>query len=181
VRRAVFLDRDGVLNHAVVRDGMPFPPQRLAEFEVDEDAPSGCARLKAAGFVLIVVTNQPDVARGTQSRDEVNAMHDKLRELIPALDAIEVCWHGGEKYGDLCDCRKPRPGMLVRSAPRFGVDVSRSFLIGDRWRDIDCAHAAGCTAVFIERGYREPLRAKPHIVVRSFTEAVEAVLKAPAG
>jgi D-glycero-D-manno-heptose 1,7-bisphosphate phosphatase len=178
VRRAVFLDRDGVLNEAVVRDGLPFPPQRLADFRVDDEAPSGCARLKAAGFLLIVVTNQPDAARGTQSRDEVDAMHLKLRELIPTLDVIEVCWHAGEKYGDPCDCRKPRPGMLLRSATQFEIDLARSFLIGDRWRDVDCARAAGCSAVFIDRGYSEQLRSTPEITVRSFSQAVAAILHA---
>ena len=175
MRRAVFLDRDGVLNQPVVRNGLPFPPQRLAEFRVYDDVPSGCARLKAAGFLLVVVTNQPDVGRGRQARGEVEAMHEKLRAILPTLDAIEVCWHAGEKYGDPCDCRKPRPGMLLRAAAQFQVDLKQSFLIGDRWRDIDCARAAGCTAVFIDRAYAESIRSLPEIRVRSFAEAVDAV------
>ena len=175
MRRAVFLDRDGVLNEAVVRDGLPFPPARLADFRLYPDVAEGCARLKAAGFLLIVATNQPDVGRGTQSRSEIDAMHEQLRAMLPALDAIEVCWHAGEKHGDPCDCRKPKPGMLFRAAARLDIDLPSSFMIGDRWRDVDCARAAGCTAVFIDRGYRERLRAAPDFTTSSFAEAVNAV------
>ena len=176
-KRCVFLDRDGVLNRSVVRDGLPFPPTRVEDFEIYPDAVEGCARLKEAGFLLIVVTNQPDVGRGTQSRERVEAMHTKLRAAVPALDGIEVCYHAGSSHGEPCDCRKPKPGMLLRAAAKQDIDLRRSFLIGDRWRDVDCAHAAGCRAVFIDHGYREPLREKPEFVVTTFREAVTVILK----
>jgi D-glycero-D-manno-heptose 1,7-bisphosphate phosphatase len=176
-RRAVFLDRDGVLNRPVVRDGLPFPPARLEEFELYPGVAEGCAELKAAGFLLIVVSNQPDVGRGTQTRGAVEAMHEKLRAAIPALDSIEVCYHAGERYNGPCDCRKPKPGMLLRAAAGHGIDLKGSFLIGDRWRDVDCAQVAGCRAVFIDHGYREPLRAKPEFAVASFSEAVATILQ----
>lgn len=177
MHRAVFLDRDGVLNRAVVRDGVPFPPATLAEFKLYEDVPDGCARLKAAGFLLVVVTNQPDVGRGTQARAEVDAMHDKLRTLLPALDRVEVCWHAGEKYGEPCDCRKPRPGMILRAAADLGIDCSASYMIGDRWRDVDCARAAGCRPVFIDRAYREELRQRPDATVKTFAKAATTILQ----
>ena len=173
--RCVFLDRDGVLNPPVIRGGLPFPPTTADEFEVYPGVAEGCARLKAAGFILVVVTNQPDVGRGTQTRESVEAMHAKLRVAVPSLDAIEVCYHGGSKYGQPCDCRKPKPGMLLRAAAEHGIDVKRSFLIGDRWRDVDCAHAAGCRAIFIDHGYSEPLREKPEFTVATFGEAVAIV------
>jgi D-glycero-D-manno-heptose 1,7-bisphosphate phosphatase len=176
-KRCVFLDRDGVLNRPVTRDGLPFPPASAEDFEIYPDAAEGCARLKEAGFVLIVVTNQPDVGRGTQSRETVNAMHAKLLAAVPALDGIEVCYHAGSSHGEPCDCRKPKPGMLLRAAAKQDIDLSRSFLIGDRWRDVDCAHAAGCRAVFIDRRYREPLREKPEFVVATFREAVATILQ----
>jgi D-glycero-D-manno-heptose 1,7-bisphosphate phosphatase len=176
-KRCVFLDRDGVLNRSVVRDGLPFPPTSVEDFEIYPDAVEGCARLKEAGFLLIVVTNQPDVGRGTQSRERVEAMHAKLRAAVPALDGIEVCFHAGAAHGEPCDCRKPKPGMLFRAAASHGIDLKRSFLIGDRWRDIDCAHAAGCRAVFIDHGYREPVREKPEFVVATFREAVAVILQ----
>ena len=176
-RPAVFLDRDGVLNRPLVRDGLPFPPASVDDFQIYPGVAEECERLKAAGFLLLVVTNQPDVGRGTQSRETVEAMHAKLRAAVPALDAIEVCYHAGSRHGEPCDCRKPRPGMLLRAAAKHDIDLKRSFLIGDRWRDVDCAHAAGCRAVFIDHGYREPLREKPQFIVRSFSEAVATVLQ----
>jgi D-glycero-D-manno-heptose 1,7-bisphosphate phosphatase len=178
--RAVFLDRDGVLNRPLIRDGLPFPPANAGEFELYPGVVEGCRQLKKAGFVLIVVTNQPDVGRGTQSREWVDAMHSTLRAAIPELDAIEVCFHAGSSHGDPCDCRKPKPGMIVRAAERHGLDLKSSFLIGDRWRDVDCAQAAGCRAVFVERGYRETLRAKPEFIVSTFQEAVATILSAAA-
>lgn len=175
--RAVFLDRDGVLNRPVVRDGLPFPPASAGEFELYPDVAGGCRQLKEAGFCLIVVTNQPDVGRGTQSREAVEEMHAALRATVPEIDEIEVCFHAGSRHGDPCDCRKPKPGMVLRAAENHGIDLTRSYLIGDRWRDIDCAHAAGCRAVFIDHGYREPLREKPDFTVASFREAVNAILQ----
>jgi D-glycero-D-manno-heptose 1,7-bisphosphate phosphatase len=176
-RRAVFLDRDGVLNRPVVRDGLPFPPANLGEFQLYPGVVEGCQQLKNAGFLLVVVTNQPDVGRGTQSRESVDAIHAKLRADIPALDGIEVCFHAGASRGEPCDCRKPKPGMLLRAAVAHGVDLKRSFLIGDRWRDVDCAHAAGSRAVFIDHGYRETLREKPEFTVTTFREAVAIILQ----
>jgi D-glycero-D-manno-heptose 1,7-bisphosphate phosphatase len=179
-RRAVFLDRDGVLNRPVVRDGLSFPPGCVEDFELYPEVVQACEQLDQAGFVLIVVTNQPDVGRGTQEKEIVEAMHARLRALVPTLAAIEVCFHGGAAYGDPCECRKPKPGMVLRAAAEYGIDPGRSFLIGDRWRDVDCAHAAGCRAVFIDRGYREALKEKPEFTVSSFGEAVATVLKAAA-
>lgn len=176
-RPAVFLDRDGVLNRPVVRDGLPFPPANLGEFQLYPGVAEGCQQLKNAGFLLIVVTNQPDVGRGTQSRESVEAMHSKLRADLPALDGIEVCFHAGASHGEPCDCRKPKPGMLLRAAATHGIGLKRSYLIGDRWRDVDCAHAAGCRAVFIDHGYRETLRENPEFTVTTFREAVAIILQ----
>lgn len=179
-QRAVFLDRDGVLNRPVVRNGLPFPPATIEEFQLYPDVVEGCRQLKEAGFLLIVVTNQPDVGRGIQSLESVEAIHARLREALPALDGIEVCFHAGEDRGEPCDCRKPRPGMLLRAAAAHDIDLKRSFIIGDRWRDVDCAHAAGCRAIFIDHGYREPLREKPEFTVATFREAVRTILTAAA-
>jgi D-glycero-D-manno-heptose 1,7-bisphosphate phosphatase len=176
-KRAVFLDRDGVLNRPVVRDGLAFPPAGLDEFELYPGVAEGCARLKAAGFILIVVSNQPDVGRGTLTREAVEAMHEKLRRAVPTLDAIEVCYHAGARRGEPCDCRKPKPGMLLAATTSHDIDLKRSFLIGDRWRDVDCAKAAGCRAVFIDHGYSESLREKPDFIVADFAQAVARILQ----
>jgi D-glycero-D-manno-heptose 1,7-bisphosphate phosphatase len=177
-RRAVFLDRDGVLNRPLVKEGRPYPPARVEEFELYPDVAEGCAQLDAKGFLLIVVTNQPDVGRGTQTIEAVEAMHRKMLADLPHIARVEVCWHAGSKWADPCTCRKPQPGMLLRAAEALNIDLGRSFLIGDRWRDIDCARAAGCRTVFIDRGYSETLRSPPDWTVKTFAQAVDVILHA---
>ena len=176
-RRAVFLDRDGVLNLPVVRDGQPHSPVSVKDFQLYEDVADGCARLKSAGFLLVVMTNQPDVGRGTQSHEVVEAMHAKLQSALPWLDRVEICYHAGDHYGEPCDCRKPRPGLILRAAAELKIDLRGSYVIGDRWRDIDCARAAGCRAIFIARGYKESLRETPDFIVANFRDAVNALLR----
>jgi D-glycero-D-manno-heptose 1,7-bisphosphate phosphatase len=173
LKRAVFLDRDGVLNEAIVRDGKPYPPQTAAEVRMAPGAAEALQRLKSRGLALIVVTNQPDVARGTQTAEAVNAIGARLRRELP-VDEILVCMHDD---GDGCDCRKPKPGLILEGAARFGADLARSFLIGDRWRDIEAGQAAGCRTVWLDRGYRERGPAQPPDArVRSLGEAVEWIV-----
>jgi D-glycero-D-manno-heptose 1,7-bisphosphate phosphatase len=179
LRPAVFLDRDGTLNAAVVRDGKPYPPANVAEFRLLDGAAEGCAKLKAAGYVLVVATNQPDVGRGTTPRATVDEIHARLRELIPSIDLIQVCYHGGTDHGQPCECRKPKPAMLLDAAAQLGLDLKRSWMVGDRWRDIDCGHAAGCRTVFLDWGYAETLRAAPDFTVKSFAAAAGIILAQP--
>ncbi|HUI05178.1 MAG TPA: HAD family hydrolase [Acidimicrobiales bacterium] len=151
-RPAVFLDRDGVLNEPLVRHGRPFSPRRPDELVVVPGVPDACARLRARGLVLVVVTNQPDVARGLQSAQDVAAINARLRAAI-ALDAVYVCPHDD---ADACPCRKPKPGMLLAAAGDLDLDLPRSFMVGDRWSDIEAGRSAGCRTVYIDRGYQEP-------------------------
>jgi D-sedoheptulose 7-phosphate isomerase len=171
--RAVFLDRDGVLNEAVVRDGKPFPPAEPADLRIPPGTAEALARLKKHGFLLFVVTNQPDVARGTQQREVVEEIGRQLRAELP-LDGVLTCYHDDE---DGCDCRKPRPGLMISAAQRYGVELSRSYLVGDRWRDIDAGANAGCKTIWIDRGYAEqqPTSA-PDARVGSLPEAVDWIL-----
>jgi D-glycero-D-manno-heptose 1,7-bisphosphate phosphatase len=150
-RRAVFVDRDGVLNAAVVRDGLPYPPRSVDEVEILPGVEEACARLRRAGFDLVVVTNQPDIARGTQTLEAVGRINDALLAALP-LDEVVVCPHDDV---DRCDCRKPKPGMLVAAAQRRGIDLSASFMVGDRWRDVEAGIRAGCRTLLIDRGYDE--------------------------
>ena len=166
-RPAVFLDRDGVLTQAFVRDGVPTPPRTLPEFRVLPGVADACADLRQAGFALVVVTNQPDIARGTQTRAELDRMHERLRALVP-LDEICVCPHDD---ADGCSCRKPQPGMLLAAAGRLGLDLARSAGVGDRWRDIEAALRAGVTAIHVDRHYREQAPAGAHLVVADLPEA----------
>lgn len=172
-RRAVFLDRDGVINRAVERAGLPYPPASLAEFEILPGVPAACARLKQAGFLLIVATNQPDVGRGTMPRAVVDEIHAHLLAQLP-VDRVEVCFHPGKGASD-CDCRKPKPGMLLRAARELDIDLAQSWMVGDRWRDIDCGHAAGCRTVFIDYGYHETLRQKPDFSAGNLAMAADII------
>jgi D-glycero-D-manno-heptose 1,7-bisphosphate phosphatase len=172
-RRAVFLDRDGVINEAILRDGRPYPPGSVEELRLVPDAAQALSQLKAAGFELIVVTNQPDVARGTRSRSAVEAMNAALSATLP-IDEFCVCFHDDAAC---CACRKPKPGLLQDAALRRGVDLRRSFMIGDRWRDIDAGAAAGCRTILIDHQY--PERAPDHLPdcrVPSLSAAIDWIL-----
>lgn len=170
-RRAVFLDRDGVLNRAVVRDGKPYPPANLDELEILPGVADGMKQLKAAGFVLIVVSNQPDVARGKTPRESVEAINAYLAERLP-IDRFIMCYHDS---GDNCDCRKPRPGMLLTGGREFRVDLSASFMVGDRWRDVEAGVNAGCRTFFIDYGYDEKRPLSSDFRVSSLQEAASII------
>ena len=171
--RAVFLDRDGVINRPVVRDGKPYPPATVAEFELLPGVAEACVRLKAAGYLLVVATNQPDVGRGTQRREEVEAMHAAMCVALP-IDRVEVCYDPGQ--GKPSEFRKPAPGMLLRAARALDIDLGQSWMVGDRWRDIDCGVAAGCRTIFLDYGYDEKLRAQPDFRAASLSEAAAHIL-----
>jgi D-glycero-D-manno-heptose 1,7-bisphosphate phosphatase len=172
-QRAVFLDRDGVLNRAVMKNGYPFPPSTLEQLEITADAATLLSGLKKIGYKLLVVTNQPDVARGITSRETVDAINQKLASALP-VDDIFVCYHTD---ADECACRKPKAGLLLEAARRHQIDFAGSFMIGDRWRDVDAGHAAGVRSILIDDAYdeRQPLQ-PPEAKVKSLSEAVEWIL-----
>jgi D-glycero-D-manno-heptose 1,7-bisphosphate phosphatase len=173
-RRAVFLDRDGVINKAFVRDGKPFPPPSPQELEVLPGVPEALQELKSHGYVLLVVTNQPDVGRGKLSRKTLDEMHQGLRAQLP-LDDILVCCHTDE---DNCDCRKPMPGMLLEAARKHSIDIANSFMVGDRWRDIEAGYNAGCKTILIDYGYSErPPDREPDFRVSSLREAADWIIR----
>ena len=174
VRRAVFLDRDGVINRALEREHKPFPPTSIAEFEIYPEVPEACRRLKQAGFLLIVATNQPDVGRGTLQQEVVEAIHAEMCRRLP-IDRVEVCYHSGRGSSN-CDCRKPKPGMLLRAANELSIDLPQSWMVGDRWRDVDCGHAAGCKTILVERNYAEAMHQKPDFSAGNLAEAVDIIL-----
>jgi len=173
-RPAVFLDRDGTLNVPTVRDAKPYPAERPEDLRLFEGVPEACRALKAAGFLLVVVTNQPDVGRGTLSEAAVEAIHARLRALVPEIDRVEACYDPGR--GETSLRRKPEPGMILDAAKALGIDLSRSWMVGDRWRDVDCGRRAGVRTVFIDFGYAEELRAAPDFTVRSFPEAASLIV-----
>ncbi len=167
----MFLDRDGVLNAAIVRDGKPYPPASLEELVIAPDAKAALSRLRTAGYRLVVITNQPDIARGVQRRDVVDAINNALAAALP-LDEIRVCDHDD---ADRCECRKPAPGLLTR-APHH--DLQRSVVIGDRWRDVEAGRRAAVGGVvLIDRGYAEAMRSQPDVRVTSLSEAADWILQ----
>jgi D-sedoheptulose 7-phosphate isomerase len=173
-RRAIFLDRDGVLNEAIVRNGKPYPPAQAAELKIPDGTAAALKKLKQRDFLLLVVSNQPDVARGTQQREVVEEMTRRLRAELP-LDDVLTCYHDDQ---DNCDCRKPRPGLMLDAAKKYGLNLGRSYMVGDRWRDIDAGAGAGCKTIWIDRKYAEqPPTAKPDARVTSLAEAVEWILQ----
>lgn len=173
-QRAVFLDRDGVINAAIVREGKPYPPANVTEVAITARAEDSLASLKRLGFLLIVVTNQPDVRRGRSRKEDVEEIHHYLKGKLP-IDDFLVCYHDDE---DGCACRKPRPGLLREAAQRYGIEMRQSYMVGDRWRDIEAGTAAECRTVFIDHGYNERSpETIPDIHVHSLEEAVDRILE----
>ena len=171
-RKAVFLDRDGVLNRAIVLDGKPYPPVNVAAVEILPGVFEALQLLKDAGYVLIVVSNQPDVARGTTSKEAVEAINAYLVKNIP-IDRFIMCYEDG----DDSECRKPRPGMLYAGAREFDIDLSSSFMIGDRWRDIDAGIAAGCKTIYIDYKYSEKRPVAFDFQTKSLLEAAKFIIQ----
>jgi D-glycero-D-manno-heptose 1,7-bisphosphate phosphatase len=172
VRRAVFLDRDGVINANLERDGRPVAPTTLAEFRILPGVGDAVRRLKQHGYLVVVITNQPDVANGLTERSTVEAMHDVIRAQV-GIDDIRICFHN-DAAG--CDCRKPKPGLILAAAAEHDIDLARSYVVGDRWRDVAAGRAAGCTTVFVDYGYRQDGPNFPDSVVSSLPEAAAFIL-----
>jgi len=170
-RQAVFLDRDGVLNAAHHVDGIPRPPAGPDQVRVLPGVAEACARLRGAQFLLIVATNQPDVARGAQNRDGVEQINESLRAQVP-LDDFFVCYHDD---ADECSCRKPRPGLLLEAAKRWDIDLTRSYMVGDRWRDVEAGSGAGCRTILVG-GVHERVECNPDHVTESLIGAADWIL-----
>jgi D-glycero-D-manno-heptose 1,7-bisphosphate phosphatase len=154
MNRAVFLDRDGVLVAVTTAGDAVVGAMSLNDFRLLPGIAAPLARLKAAGFLLVLVTNQPGIARGQLQADVLEEMHRRLTAAIP-LDAIYLCPHAD---ADNCDCRKPKPGMLLAAARKLSIDLQRSFFIGDTDRDRTAAEAAGVPFLLIDAPYNGSLR-----------------------
>jgi D-glycero-D-manno-heptose 1,7-bisphosphate phosphatase len=174
LRPAVFLDRDGVIVVPEFREGRSFAPRTLEAFVIYPDARKALSRLRDVGYLLVIVTNQPDIGNGVIARETVERMHDLLRSELP-LDRIEVCPH---RQSDNCNCRKPKPGMLFSAAKACGIDLANSFMVGDRASDVEAGIAAGCRTVFIDLDYASEMKpARLDHVARSVSGAVDIILE----
>jgi len=172
MHKAVFLDRDGVINSCTVRGSTPYPPQTVDELCIEPGAAEAMRALKDAGYLLLVVTNQPDVARGTQRREVVEAINTTLRAQLP-IDDIAVCYHDN---ADNCDCRKPKPGMLKQLGQKWHVDYLHSFMVGDRSGDIHAGEATGVRTFLVDRPYSKSDQCRPDFRVHDLSHATQIIL-----
>lgn len=171
---AVFLDRDGIINRAIVRNGKPYPPDSLDALEILPGIAASLPRLANSGYVLIGITNQPDVARGTQSREVVEAFNTQILSALPVRE-IFVCYHDDS---DHCDCRKPKPGLLFQAAQKYGLDLAKCWMVGDRWKDIAAGQAAGVKTIFVDYHYSEMQEGPtPDYSVEDTSFVAEIILK----
>jgi D-glycero-D-manno-heptose 1,7-bisphosphate phosphatase len=173
LRKAVFLDRDGVINYPVVRANSPYPPESIDTFRFMPGVQEACRRLSEADYLLIVVTNQPGVARGGADEATVELMNDLVRKELPVEDVL-TCFHDDN---DRCNCRKPQPGLLLEAAKRWSIDLSESFMVGDRWKDIQAGQAAGCCSILLEYPYSSSQLCEPDLFASDLPEATELILK----
>ncbi|HEX4045689.1 MAG TPA: HAD-IIIA family hydrolase [Gammaproteobacteria bacterium] len=171
-QKAIFLDRDGVLNDTIIKQGKPYPPASLAELTIAADVLPALQLLKSHNCLLIGATNQPDVPRGITLRSTVESINQHLLTILP-LDTIRVCYHDDQ---DACACRKPAPGLLLQAATDYHIDLSQSVMIGDRWKDIVAGQQAGCKTVWINRHYAEPAPKTPDAEVTSLLAAAEWIV-----
>jgi D-glycero-D-manno-heptose 1,7-bisphosphate phosphatase len=177
LKPAVFFDRDGVLNQTEVRNGKPYAPKTLEDFKIFPEAKKIIEDIKKAGFLVIVVTNQPDVGNGLVSKEIVETMHRKMQQEL-MLDAIKVCYHA---QSEGCYCRKPKPGMLLEAASEFEIDLTQSIMVGDRIGDMVAGKAAGCRTIFIDYQYAETQSIEADLqadlIVTTLEAAAEGILE----
>ena len=172
MNRAVFLDRDGVVNLAYIRSGKPYPPKDLSQLIILPNVEDSVKSLTKFGFVVVVVTNQPDISKGNSSYEIVNVLHKEISSLT-GIKNFYVCPHIDS---DKCTCRKPKPGLLLEAAKELNLDLRKSYMVGDRWRDVEAGQKAGCKNFFIDYSYREKRPVEPFIIVSSLLQATEIIL-----
>lgn len=168
---AVFLDRDGVLNKSIVVNGKPYPPKSVEELIIIEGVKQGLVQLRQYNYLLIVITNQPDVARGITTKNTVDDINTNLKQRL-SIDDIYCCIHDDS---DNCSCRKPKPGMIFEAAIKWNINLNSSFLIGDRWKDIEAGTNAGLRTILIDYEYKERYN-KPDYICSNFLDAVQIIL-----
>lgn len=171
MNKAIFFDRDGVINRSIIKNNKPYPPKNLEELELIDGIHLLMWRLKQKGFLIFVITNQPDVSRGTQTKSMVEALNTNIKKELP-INEIFTCYHDDKNN---CECRKPKSGFILQAKDKYDIDLKQSFVIGDRWKDIQAGKSAGCLTIFIDYGYDEELKCKPDYKVKNIKE-IEGVI-----
>jgi D-glycero-D-manno-heptose 1,7-bisphosphate phosphatase len=173
MNKAIFLDRDGVINQVNLVDGKPHPPKDLSELILLPKVAEALQLFKDAGYLLIVITNQPDVVRGKTKLETVEAINQFLKDSLP-IDDIFTCYH--DDIED-CNCRKPKPGNILQAAEQYNINIPASFMVGDRWRDVEAGESAGCKTFFIDYRYQEKQPEFYGYKVKSLYEAAKIILE----
>jgi len=173
MHKAVFLDRDGVVNKSQVINGLPVAPKTFKDFEILDGVDWAICELKKYNWLVFIITNQPDISRGKILLNQVDSMHKFLMNNLP-IDEIRVCSHDDSAK---CSCRKPAPGMILDLQKKYSIDLGSSFLVGDRWRDISAGNVVGCRTIFIDHGYNEKQPEYHTHKVSNLVEATKWILK----
>ncbi len=173
MNKAVFLDRDGVINKPIIIDGKCYAPRLLKDFKIFPKVKSDIKKLKNRGFKVFVITNQPDIGNKLLKKKTLNEMHSLLKTKVP-IDKIYFCPH---TKNDRCKCRKPKPGMIIKASNNLKIRLKESYVIGDRKTDIDAGLKAGCKTIFVNNNYYEKRPTKQEKTVKSLHAAVKYILK----
>lgn len=174
MKKAVFLDRDGVINDLVYRNNQPNSPICLGDMKILPRVKEAVDSLKNAGYLCIVVTNKPDIARGLLSYAELSKMHNFMTQAT-GLELIYFCPHDDNQ----CDCRKPLTGMIEKAVRQYGIDLKRSFVVGDRWRDVEMGKKSGCRTVLVISKSTEQDNRKidPDFITMDLWEAAQIIIR----
>ena len=173
MNKAIFLDRDGVINNIIVSNGLPLSPLKFEEFKILPGVRESISKLKKLNFFCILVTNQPDVSRGKIKKDTVIKMNEYLKKEL-SLNDVFACFHDDK---DNCQCRKPKPGLILDATKKWNINLNKSYMIGDRWKDIDAGTVSGCKTIFIDNKYNESIKSKPNYVSKDLFNAVKIIEK----
>ena len=173
MNKAVFLDRDGVINKTIIIDGKSYAPRLLKDFKIFPKVKSDVKKLKNNGFKVFVITNQPDIGNKLLKKKTLNEMHSLLKTKV-SIDKIYYCPH---TRSDRCKCRKPKPGMIIKASNESNIYLKESYMVGDRKIDIDAGLKAGCKTIFVNNNYYEKKPTKQEKTVKSLHAAVRYILK----
>ena len=158
MKKAIFLDRDGVINEPIFRDGninKPIAPWEIDEFKLFDNIINPLNIIKKMGYHIFIVTNQPDISKGILKISTIKKMNNIIMSKLP-IDEIMFCPHLDSHR---CVCRKPKPGMVNILAKKWEISLSDSFFIGDNWKDIECGKGAGCTTILLDKYYNKKVNA----------------------
>ncbi len=170
MHKAVFLDRDGVLIKApVTRDRKPLSIKNISKLKFLPTVIKTCKVLKS-NYLLIMITNQPDVSRKKIKKLKVDEINILIKKKLN-LDDVFVCYTDNDKS----KFRKPNPGMILKAAAKYNINLKKSYFIGDRWKDIDAGRKAYCKTVFIDHNYNEKLNLKPNYKIKKFKEVLSFI------